>query len=596
MILMRRSFGVWLIALFTVSIFVPLSILSFALTAYFNRIFIAETESMFSSTLLSVSGHISTYVGDLSRLSMTPYYHAEMMEYMIDINSGRYFNDPVTTVKVNKSYHVTFSRQLATSRKDVVGVLFVPYDIEDDLGFLVRRYAGNHKIVRGIGAKDTEWYKNALESDGTVFFTQTAVPNYLTEPNNHYFSTQQESNIFSVVRLIKDPSTMRPIGVIKVDATDTMLSDIFEGIPVTKSSMLALLDQNNSVIYSNEDIDPVLLEAATSGNERVFSGKDSYYVFIAPVDSTPWKLCYLASEKDVRQRTTTIYYATTLFGLIFLALAIFIFYRSSRNTVQAMNQLVLAMKKISSGDLDVHLNIPKTNYLAALSDALNQTTRRLDEHIQREYKAVLDQRNAEYLALQSQINPHFLNNILSGFVTLNRLGQRDALEDSIISLSHLFRYIAKNENLSTVRGELTFLEEYIVLQKMRFANKISCNFSCTPEAEKIVIPKLLLQPLVENAIVHGMESHGNDLFIDVSAQLKHDGETSVLHIVIRDDGIGFDTESVEAHGVGITNIIERLELFNRDSVFEITSEPGQGCTCVIVLPIEEDETNADYDL
>ena len=110
---MRRSFGLWLIALFTVSIFAPLAILSAALAAYFNRMFVSETESMFANTLSSVSQHITTYAGDLSRMSMTPYFHADMMENLLEINSGRYFTNPNSATRVNRNYHVAFSQQLA---------------------------------------------------------------------------------------------------------------------------------------------------------------------------------------------------------------------------------------------------------------------------------------------------------------------------------------------------------------------------------------------------------------------------------------------------------------------------------------------------
>ena len=170
--------------------------------------------------------------------------------------------------------------------------------------------------------RDSAWYKSALASDGGVFFAHSGIPDYLTEPNNHFFFTNQGQNIFSVVRLIKNPATMRPVGVIKVDAIDDVISDIFRHIAISPSSVLALLDNGGGIIYSNARIEPALLEEAVNGAARVQDAGGSYYVSAAPITSTPWRLCYLASEKDIRRRTAVIYHVTAMFGLVFLAAAL----------------------------------------------------------------------------------------------------------------------------------------------------------------------------------------------------------------------------------------------------------------------------------
>jgi len=253
------------------------------------------------------------------------------------------------------------------------------------------------------------------------------------------------------------------------------------------------------------------------------------------------------------------------------------------------------MKKIASGDLDIRLDIRQNSYLGTIADALTKTAHRLDSHIKNEYKAVLNRRNAEYMALQSQINPHFLNNILSSFITLNRIGERDILEKSIVNLSHLFRYVENNVNLSTVSGEMTFLEEYLNLQKLRFADKLEFELFRAPDAEQVILPKLLLQPLVENSITHGMEPHGNNLKIEVRADIEiRDGKPHLI-IVISDNGMGFDTNGLGTESVGLANIVERLELFDSRSFFQITSKPGQGCRCEIVLPVDNEDEDDVYE-
>jgi two-component system sensor histidine kinase YesM len=136
---------------------------------------------------------------------------------------------------------------------------------------------------------------------------------------------------------------------------------------------------------------------------------------------------------------------------------------------------------------------------------------------------------------------------------------------------------------------MAFLNEYLDLQQLRFSEKLSFDLSYAPETKHITIPKLLLQPLVENAIVHGMEPFGRHININVSATLETRDGQQYLAVAISDNGGGFNTDSIGPDSVGLTNIIERLELFDSRSVFKIESSYGSGCLCKIALPVHEED-------
>ena len=582
---MYKSFRLWLIVLFTASIFLPLALLSYALATYMNRTFISETERTFAYALSSVSHRIATYAMELGNLTMAPYFDTDLMESMHDLNSDRYSN-PMVASRVHSNIHAAFAQQLALTRRDVVGVLILPYDIENyDIGIMTLRRIGALQIIHMPNAAQSEWFINARALDGSLYFYHTEFPDYISEEDYPHLRISGNQSIFSVVRLIKDPYTFRPVGFLKVDATDDVLHEIIYDIPISPSSALILLDDNDHVIFSRGAITADLIAGVAAGEQRVSNGDDTYFVSIAQIAGTPWRLCHLASERDISRRTNNIYLVTALFGVLFLIAALLIFYGSTRKTVTSMNELLAAMRKIASGDLDINLDVRQRGYISTIADALNKTARRLDRHIKSEYMAVLNQRNAEYLALQSQINPHFLTNTLSGFITLNRLGERETLEKSILYLGHIFRYIASKENLSTVSGELRFVEEYLALQKMRFVDKLTYKITCDPDANDIVIPKLLLQPLVENSIIHGMEPQGKHMSVEVRAEVISEETASQLVLTIKDDGAGFDSEKTGFDNIGLSNIVERLKLFNDDADFTINSKPGEGCSCVIIIPI-----------
>jgi len=583
---MRRSFGAWLAMVFLLSIVLPLLGLTGLFAAYFDRIFAQETNRLFASTLYGVSQSIGTYVSDLARLSMMPYFQNDIMGHYIDMDHGKYLTERLVATRINRDYKFAVSQQLGSVRQDVKGILFAPYTEQQTTAFLVRRYAGELEVLQDPSLREEDWFQGAVAADGNLYFPPVRPPTYYETLRNTNFYTDMEYSTFSVARLIKQPDTMRPIGVIKVDAVNRVIVDLFRHIDVGESSALVLLDQTGQPIYATRPVPASLLAGILPGEHSLHTDEGRYRVSSYPVMSTPWQLLYLAAESDVEGRSRAIYLFALLLGVLSLGISSLLFYVNSRSAVRAEKQVLSAMRRVAAGDLDVRLEPPKNSYYAAIAAALNQTVDQLNAHITNEYKAVLNQRNAEYMALQTQVNPHFLYNILSGFVTLNRIGERDTLERLLLKLSHLFRYSCKHEDAATVAEEFTFLEEYLALQKLRFADRLQYSIRCAPGAQDIALPRLLLQPLVENALVHGLEPIDRPVRIEVFADIvtQRDG-TRWLLLCVWDDAEGFDMR-VKAEGrIGLANVEERLALFHSNSVFSIHSSPGNGCQCTVLLPL-----------
>lgn len=585
---MHHSFGMWLVTIFLLSILLPLLLLSGLFAAYFDSMYARETSRLFENTLYSVSQSIGIYVNDLGRLSMMPYTDKEIMRYFSDMNQGKYLSDPVVTTDINKYYQLAISQQLSNVRQDVKGVLFVPYNTDDNLAFLVQRYAGKLTVLENFSPLTEDWYLGTVAADGNLYFPPVRSPSYYETFSSANFYTDADYSIFSVTRLIKQLDTMRPIGIIKIDAVNRVIVDLFRHIAIAEPSALLLLDQENQIIYATRPIEQSLVDSIGADTEELQIENDAFFVSSYPVSSTPWRLLYLLSKQYVQNSTRTIYLLAVFLGIGLLGISSLLFYLNSRSVVRAEKQILSAMQRIAAGDLTVHLDLPKNSYYATIATSLDQTVDKLNAHITSEYKAVLNQRNAEYIALQAQINPHFLYNILSGFITLNRIGEREMLEALLLKLSHLFRYTCAHDNTSTVAEELTFLEEYLALQKLRFADRLAYSINCTQEANKVVLPRLLLQPLVENVIVHGLEPIDRPVRIDVYADIvMRRDKTRWLLLCVWDDGEGFDVRKKAKGRIGLANVEERMTLFHPDSVFSIHSSPGYGCQCTILLPLAD---------
>lgn len=198
--------------------------------------------------------------------------------------------------------------------------------------------------------------------------------------------------------------------------------------------------------------------------------------------------------------------------------------------------------------------------------------------------ALAARRDAEFMALQSQIQPHFFYNILNGFVALNRMGERKRLEISLHALKDMLRYTIEHERWATVAEEFAFVERYSALQKLRFEERLDVSIDLPPAVAGVRVPKLILQPLVENAVIHGLEPVARPVRVGVSA--REDGADIVLRV--EDDGAGCEPYAPGTReGVGIGNVRERLALLFREAGLSLSGAPGEGFAAEIRLRLAE---------
>lgn len=200
------------------------------------------------------------------------------------------------------------------------------------------------------------------------------------------------------------------------------------------------------------------------------------------------------------------------------------------------------------------------------------------------YQELLDKREAEYQALQSQIRPHFLYNVLGTIVGLNRVGDTKALETAVLALRGLLHYTLEKEHTVRVSDELDIVTRYCDLQKLRFGERLSFTVECDEEVRDWRLPKLLVQPLVENAVVHGIEPLDRRGRVGVEAKSAVDAPETLV-IEIHDNGMGFDPSRIKGSmRVGLENVRSRIALLYPDGSLDIASAPREGTKVTVTLP------------
>ena len=193
------------------------------------------------------------------------------------------------------------------------------------------------------------------------------------------------------------------------------------------------------------------------------------------------------------------------------------------------------------------------------------------------YNELIEKREAQYQALSSQVQPHFIYNVMSGILGLNSRGDSDGIKKTVEALKNMLRYIQSKNNWTSMEEEFEFLRQYLMLQKIRFGDRLNFEFNMDEGVRHIQIPRLLLQPIVENSVIHGIEplEEGGKLFIS-AAEIRRLGEKG-SDIIIEDTGCGFKTDELDKNmNVGILNVRQRIQIAFPDSSFNISSTPGSG--------------------
>ncbi|MCY9661269.1 histidine kinase [Paenibacillus chondroitinus] len=573
----RQSIRFRLSLLFFITIVIPIVGIVVKLPSYYLDLIKEQESSLLEGTLTALTFDIQTYLDDLERMTVTPYLNNEvMLALKLKSTSQWKLLTPYEQYEAEEVLNKTLPSYLKNMRKDILGTILLPMDgsvyITPPLSF-------SDQAVKGFPFKEQDWYIKAVKADGNVAFTGVHKQDYL---NN------ADSEVFSVTRLIKDPDSGRPLGIIMADADTVLLDQMMKGIRLSKGAKVVILDDNQQLIYSNQPISGDMQRQIASGSRTVMDVRDSYTVVRETISRSNWVIAILSPEAFIQAHLKRVYWIGTAFAASGLLIALILYFTVSHWIVTPFKQMIQVMKRVQRGDMNTLYRVKGNDEISQLGSNLNTMIYKLDELIDREYKAVLGKRNAEYRALQSQIQPHFLYNTLNGFIGLNRTGQSMQLERAILSLSGMLRYTLEHNDWAQLQEEIDFINKYCGLQLVRFAEKIQVHISCDPDALSLLIPKLLLQPIIENAIIHGIEpcDHSCELRMDIQMQSVPGEKEDILAIHISDNGVGFESSKVQ-EGLGIRNVRERLQLSFEGASMSIHSTKDQGTSVQILIPLKD---------
>lgn len=453
------------------------------------------------------------------------------------------------------------------------------------------------KMSKGTNIKKEDWYWDTLASEENICLGKPEVA-HLFEP-----SRQEYTRVVPMTRIVQmtvGDHVERGILLIQLKHND--FQDVFSNILLGGGSYLYLTDADGEIIYhpQQELVKSGYVEEAIDLNSIPSSGivknigdKQREY-FVKTVGYTGWKIIGVTQTDGIALNTFKSSMFIAFLTLFFLSIIVVINSFLSKRVSAPMGRLEEAVNRIEAGNLDTDIE-PSGFYevwhLGRAIDKMKNNLRRLMEDIVKEHEA---KRKSELMALQNQINPHFLYNTLDIIVWMIENGKKDDAVNVVTALARFFRIsLSRGRTVITVQDEVEHVRNYLMIQEMRFKNRFSYEFHLEDGVETLGTIKLILQPIVENAVYHAMEFMDGDGEIKVS--VFRQGED--LYFLIQDNGCGMTQEQVEklmngmdicsgkGAGVGLRNVRERIRLVFGDSYdLSIVSEPDEGTEVRVKIP------------
>jgi two-component system sensor histidine kinase YesM len=524
-----------------------------------------QTLALTSNTVNQMTKNVDFYIAEIERLSQTIFGDAIVQRALRA-------SDP--SAREPRQQHdvddITYRMLTLGARwKSIQGMYIFAND-----GYMF--YITRGKLpVRGYAIADEPWYARMRQ--------QTAPAALLWPTGAESAVSQPGELVFSHIRLIKNISTGKKLGYLKIDLNIAIMRDLLSLSETTaRAAQVLLIADDGHVIYDNsghltgQRIDDLRLADASHVQGRL-TWRDITYLYAAQrSENTRWTTWVLipAESVTIEARQTGLAVLALCLGAVMIIGAI-VFVVTQRVT-RPLRLMAQTMVRVEQGELGVRVPTTATrDELGRLSRVFNTMLDSLEHLITQVYEAQLREKDAQLLALQTQINPHFLFNTLNSIRALSRKQHADSVAAMAESLAEIFRYSMSNWNEPVpLHEELAHVANYVTIQRARFGDRFT--FDCAAPAELLdaLVVKLSIQPLIENAITHGLDRRREGLCIVISASL----EGAALCLEVADTGYGIDAQTLAQLeeslarpvaaaqlpradvGIGIVNIDRRIKL------------------------------------
>ena len=546
----------------------------------FTNTSIFENSSEYTHTIIQqMNQNIDSYIDYMENIAYLISSNEDVQDYLFDEkidNEGRY--------RILNQFQT-----ILDSRSDIrnVGI------ISKNGRMLIND--GSKSVNQDLDLNTQEWYATALEKPNGPILTSSHV--------QHIISGERPW-VITLSRGIRDRSgSGEKEGVFFIDLNYSAISELCDQSTVGTKGYAFILDAKGNIVYHPQQ-QQLYNELQTENISLIMdtdedtvltgTGNDGKLYSISRSEKTGWTVVDCTNVKELLSKSRQAQSVYVLTAIILVIVALLFSRFMARSITLPIQKLRDSMKKVQEGDFSVSdVVVDSKNEIGSLTKSFDVMTHRIHELMEQNVHEQEEKRKSELKALQSQINPHFLYNTLDSIIWMAEGKKNEEVVLMTASLARLLRQSISNEDeVVPIANEVEYARGYLTIQKMRYKDKLEFQIEVDSSILYIPLIKLVLQPIIENAIYHGLKYKESKGLLIVRGFMK-DGN-AVLQVI--DDGVGMDEETLahiydkhkvnyHSNGVGVYNVQKRLKLYyGEDYGITYTSELGKGTTATITIP------------
>ena len=449
--------------------------------------------------------------------------------------------------------------------------------------------------------RQEEWYKKAFHNSENIHFFQPSIQNYFESDSEFPWVISMSR----FVQITEGKDVME--GVLLINMRYGAFAEIFRNSVQTRDRYSFLIDGDGNLIYhpSHAMINEGFMEAPSAtlatypdGTCQVVLNGEQALCCIKTVGYTGWKIVSVINRDNLQRDSLRNQMFVIFMILMVLFMSMLLSSYLSTVLTRPIKRLESDVKRIAGGELDIRVQTSGSFEIYHLGKSIQKMTVKIQGLMQDIIREQEERRKSDLDSLQAQISPHFLYNTLDIIVWMIEEERKQDAVRVVTALARLFRIsLSKGKHIIPVRDELEHVRNYLIIQTLRFKDTFTYEFQIQEEVKSLSIIKLVVQPLVENAIYHGMDGMYGDGLITIRAYL----EKGDLYISVKDNGMGMKQEQLEAlldysqevktangNGLGVRNVHERIRLYFGEAYgLTITSELDVGTEVLLHLPAVE---------
>ena len=552
----------------------------------YTRQSVFENSSLYTQTIIQqMNQNIDSYIDYMENTSYLVSSNEDVQKYLFGDTA-----DPEARDRILSQFET-----ILDSRSDILNLGI----IAENGRMLIND--GQRLANPDLDIHSQEWYTNALEGRESVYLTSSHVQHVISGERPWVITLSRG------IRNMEKGAGQEKEGVFFIDLNYSAISELCDQNMVGNQGYAFIVDAAGNIVYhpqqqqlynelQTENIDLVMnsdSDIVTWGegiNKKMYS--------ISRSEKTGWTVVDCVRVEELLRRSNEAQSIYVLVAMGLMAVALFFSRFVAKSITLPIQRLCDSMERVQEGDFSVSdIVVDAENEIGSLTKSFNVMTQRIHELMVQNIREQEAKRKSELKALQSQINPHFLYNTLDSIIWMAEGKKNEEVVLMTASLARLLRQSISNEDeLVSIGQEIEYARGYLTIQKMRYKDKLEFQIEVEPSILNIRLIKLVLQPVIENAIYHGLKYKESRGFLQVKGFMKNGNV--VLQVI--DDGVGMDQETLDhiyerhkvdyhSNGVGIYNVQKRLQLYYGNEygiVYE--SKVGEGTTATITIPGQQE--------